>query len=77
MLESIVAPIMPAENSEALPKPLCEFFLTMRDTVTGPQLMIEANAVVFDTIRLSETIHINAGDTWQLPSNKFQTGIAA
>ena len=46
LMESILAPTMPAESYEALPKPLEEFFRTMRDPVTGPQLMIEENHFV-------------------------------
>jgi len=43
LMESIVAPIMPAASYDALPGPLRDFFLTMRDPVKGPQLMIEEN----------------------------------
>ncbi len=46
MMESILAPVMPAESYEALPQPLEEFFRTMRDSVMGPQLMIEQNHFV-------------------------------
>jgi haloalkane dehalogenase len=43
LMESIVAPMLPAESYEAMPGPLRDFFLTMRDPVKGPQLMIEEN----------------------------------
>jgi len=43
LMESILAPMFPAESYESLPKPLEEFFRTMRDPVKGPQLMIEEN----------------------------------
>jgi haloalkane dehalogenase len=46
LMESILAPVMPAESYEALPKPLEDFFRTMRDPVQGPQLMIEQNYFV-------------------------------
>ncbi len=46
MMESILAPVMPAESYEALAKPLEDFFRTMRDPVLGPQLMIEENHFV-------------------------------
>ena len=46
LMESILAPVMPAESYEALPKPLEDFFRTMRDPVQGPQLMIEQNHFV-------------------------------
>ena len=46
LMESIVAPIMPAESYDALPPPLRDFFLTMRDPVKGPELMIEQNYFV-------------------------------
>ena len=46
MMESILAPTLPAESYEALPKPLEEFFRTMRDPIKGPQLMIEENYFV-------------------------------
>jgi haloalkane dehalogenase len=45
-MESILAPVMPAESYEALPKPLEDFFRTMRDPIQGPQLMIEENHFV-------------------------------
>lgn len=46
MMESILAPIMPAESYDALPGQLRDFFLTLRDPVKGPQLMIEENYFV-------------------------------
>ncbi len=46
LMESILAPVMPAESYEALPKPLEDFFRTMRDPVKGPQMMIEENYFV-------------------------------
>jgi haloalkane dehalogenase len=46
LMESILAPVMPAESYEALPKPLEDFFRTMRDPEQGPQLMIEQNYFV-------------------------------
>ena len=46
LMESILAPLLPAESYEALPKPLEDFFRTMRDPVKGPQLMIEENYFV-------------------------------
>ena len=45
-MESILAPLMPAESYEALPKPLEDFFRMMRDPVMGPQKMIEENYFV-------------------------------
>ena len=46
MMESIMGPMFPAESYEALPKPLNDFFTTMRDPVKGPELMIEQNYFV-------------------------------
>jgi haloalkane dehalogenase len=43
LMESILAPVMPAESYEALPKQLADFFRTMRDPVEGPKLMIDEN----------------------------------
>jgi haloalkane dehalogenase len=46
MMESILAPIMPADSLESMPKPLADFFRTMRDPVQGPKLMVEQNHFV-------------------------------
>ena len=46
LMESIVAPIMPAESYEALPKELGDFFRLMRDPVEGPKLLIDENYFV-------------------------------
>ena len=46
LMESIVAPLMPAESYEALPNELGEFFRTVRDPVNGPKLLIDENYFV-------------------------------
>ena len=46
LMESILAPIMPAESYEALPKALGDFFRTVRDPVNGPKLLIDENYFV-------------------------------
>ena len=45
-MESIIAPLFPAESFDAMPKLLADFFTTMRDPIQGPELMIEQNYFV-------------------------------
>ena len=46
LMESIVAPIMPAESYEAMPEQLRNFFVMLRDPVDGPKLLIDENFFV-------------------------------
>ena len=46
MMESLIAPLLPAASYEAMPKELGEFFRTLRDPVTGPKLLIDDNHFV-------------------------------
>jgi len=43
MMESILAPVMPAESYDALPQQLADFFRTVRDPVNGPKMIIDEN----------------------------------
>ncbi|MEM7517358.1 MAG: haloalkane dehalogenase [Planctomycetota bacterium] len=45
-MESIIAPLIPAESYEALPKELGDFFRTVRDPAQGRKLLIEDNFFV-------------------------------
>ena len=45
-MEAVIAPLFPAESYDAMPKPLADFFSTMRDPEQGPKLMIEDNYFV-------------------------------
>jgi len=42
-MESIIAPLIPAESYDAMPTELGDFFRTVRDPDTGRQLLIEEN----------------------------------
>ena len=46
LMESILAPVMPAKSYEALPKELADFFRMVRDPVKGSKLLIDENYFV-------------------------------
>ncbi|MCP4383991.1 MAG: haloalkane dehalogenase [Hyphomicrobiales bacterium] len=45
-MESILAPVMPADSYDAMPPALGDFFRTLRDPEGGPKLLIEQNYFV-------------------------------
>jgi len=50
LMESVVAPFMPAESYDALPKRLGAFLRTLRDPVSGPKLLIDENYLIEDVL---------------------------
>ncbi len=72
LMESIVAPIMPAESYEALPKELGDFFRMVRDPVKGPKLLVDENYFVEVALPsfISRDLDSAAHDYYRQPSSR-------
>lgn len=68
-MESIVAPLIPAESYEALPKELGDFFRTVRDPEQGRKLLIEDNFFVEGALPgfISRPLDQTAHDVYREP----------
>lgn len=68
-MESIIAPLIPAESYDAMPKELGDFFRTVRAPDSGPKLLIEDNFFVEQALPgfISRPLDATAHDIYRAP----------